>query len=555
MEMNGAKIILESLRRLGVTDVFGYPGGSVIPLYDALYDFKGLKHYLARHEQGAIHAADGYARTKNTVGVCIATSGPGATNLITGIMTAQMDSVPIVAITGQVIREALGKDSFQETDVIGLTSPITKHNYLVKTIEELPHIIKEAYAIAKHGRPGSVVIDIPKDIQQEKISFEKYEELFAEEIPPINKFVSKYTEKDISDFKEMILASKKPLFILGGGILSSGSVQEVLELLKRINAPCVTTLMGMGIIPTGTKGYLGMIGMHGFYYANKAVNESDLIISLGMRFDDRIVGNKKAFAKNAKKIHVDIDEAEIAKAIVPDLGIIGDLKEVLTKLLATDLKEDFSDWKNSHLNEAKEKENELSQYSVIKFINKFADENTIVVTDVGQHQMFTAQHFHFKKPYTFCSSSGAGTMGYGLPAAIGAQVANPDKKVIAIIGDGGFQMTLQELILLRQYKLPVKIIILNNGVLGMVRQWQELFHNKRFSEIDLSVSPDFSKIGEAYGIKSFKIEDISSIQKLEEALKSDEPILVDVVVSPEFNVYPIIPPGKSIMETLGGDTE
>lgn len=552
MKINGATIVLETLKRLGVTDIFGYPGGAVIPIYDALYDFEGIKHYLVRHEQGAAHAADGYARTKNKVGVCIATSGPGATNLVTGIMTSYMDSIPILAITGQVSSESLGKDSFQESDICGITAPITKHNYLVKTIQELPRIIREAYSLAKSGRPGPVLVDIPKDIQLQKISIEEFEKNWLYQKKLLDKFKRKYIEKDIEIFRDMILESEKPVFILGGGILSSGATKTVKRLLKRVSAPSVSTLMGMGVVPSNFPGYMGMIGMHGIYTANKAVEESDLVIAIGMRFDDRIVGNKNSFAKNAKIIHLDIDEAEIGKNIIPDFSIVGDAREILNKLLSLDFEKDFSQWKNSIFKRKTEEVHQLNQVSVLNQINTFIDDNTIIVTDVGQHQMFAAQHLKFGKPYNFCSSSGAGTMGYGIPAAIGAQIANPDKKVIAIVGDGGFQMTQQELILLNQYSLPVKVIILNNNALGMVRQWQELFHNKRFSQIDLSINPDFMKLADAYGIESLKISDRSSLSSIEEAIKNNKPMVIEVLVSKDFNVYPIIPPGKDFKDTLKG---
>lgn len=552
MYINGATIILETLKRLGVTDIFGYPGGTVIPIYDALYDFKGINHYLVRHEQGAAHAADGYARTKNKVGVCIATSGPGATNLVTGIMTAYMDSIPILAITGQVSRESLGKDSFQESDICGITAPVTKHNYLVKTIQELPRIIREAYFLAKSGRPGPILVDIPKDIQLEKISMEEFEKNWLSQKKVLDKFKRKYVEKDIGIFRDMILESKKPVFILGGGILSSGATKTIKRLMKRLNAPSVSTLMGMGVVPSDFSGYIGMIGMHGIHIANEAVEESDLIVAIGMRFDDRIVGDKKSFAKNAKIIHLDIDEAEIGKNIIPDFSIVGDAREVLNKLLSLDFEKDFSLWRDSIFKSRDKESYKLNQISVLNQLNSLIDNNTIVVTDVGQHQMFTAQHLKFGKPYNFCSSSGAGTMGYGIPAAIGAQVANPDKKVVAIVGDGGFQMTQQELILLKQYSLPVKVIILNNNVLGMVRQWQELFHNKRFSQIDLSINPDFMKLADAYGVESLKISDMASLSLIDEAIKNNKPMVIEVLVSKDFNVYPIIPPGKGFKDTLKG---
>lgn len=552
-KISGAKIVLETLKYLGVTDIFGYPGGAVIPIYDALYDFKGINHYMARHEQGAVHSADGYARTKKNPGVCLATSGPGATNLVTGIMTAHMDSIPILTITGQVGTAALGKDSFQESDIIGITSPITKNNYLVRSLFELPKVLKEAYELSKHGRPGPVLVDIPKNIQEQEMEYSQFEELLKIEVESIKKFKSLYTEKEIFDFEKYLKNSKKPVLIVGGGILNSRCVDEVRKFANRIKIPIVSTLMGLGIFNRSDEEYLGMIGMHGLKEANRAVDECDLLIAIGMRFDDRIVGDKTKFSPNSKKIHIDIDRAEMNKNIVVDLPIIGDAKEVLERVLKLDLKENFQEWRTTLKRDEFIEKECLNQLAVLNVLNEVIDENYIVVTDVGQHQMFTAQYLDIKKPFQFCTSGGAGTMGYGLPAAIGAQVANRDKKVILIVGDGGFQMNQQELILLRQYNLPVKILIFNNGALGMVKQWQELFNNRRYSSVILDINPDFVKLGNAHFVDGERIDNLKKLKNIKKFLENDKPYLLDIKMSYDYNVYPIIPAGKSYEHTIGGE--
>ncbi len=552
-KISGAKIVLETLKYLGVTDIFGYPGGAVIPIYDALYDFKGINHYMARHEQGAVHSADGYARTKKIPGVCLATSGPGATNLVTGIMTAHMDSIPILTITGQVGTAALGKDSFQESDIIGITSPITKNNYLVRSLFELPKVLKEAYELSKHGRPGPVLVDIPKNIQEQEMEYSQFEEFLKIEVESIKKFKSLYTEKEIFDFEKYLKNSKKPVLIVGGGILNSRCVDEVRKFANRIKIPIVSTLMGLGIFNRSDEEYLGIIGMHGLKEANRAVDECDLLIAIGMRFDDRIVGDKTKFSPNSKKIHIDIDRAEMNKNIVVDLPIIGDAKEVLERVLKLDLKENFQEWRTTLKRDEFIEKECLNQLAVLNVLNEVIDENYIVVTDVGQHQMFTAQCLDIKKPFQFCTSGGAGTMGYGLPAAIGAQVANRDKKVILIVGDGGFQMNQQELILLRQYNLPVKILIFNNGALGMVKQWQELFNNRRYSSVILDINPDFVKLGNAHFVDGERIDNLKKLKNIKKFLENDKPYLLDIKMSYDHNVYPIIPAGKSYEHTIGGE--
>ncbi|MCQ8211058.1 biosynthetic-type acetolactate synthase large subunit [Cetobacterium somerae] len=551
-EITGAKIVLETLKYLGVKDIFGYPGGAVIPIYDALYDFKDIRHYMARHEQGAVHSADGYARTKMVPGVCLATSGPGATNLVTGIMTAHMDSVPMLVITGQVSTSFLGKDSFQESDIIGITSPITKNNYLVRDINELPEILKEAYSLASHGRPGPVLVDIPKNIQEQKLDYIVFQELLKKEIKEIKKFKPLYEEKDILEVEKYLNSSEKPVLVVGGGVLNGDCVEEIKLLSKRLKLPVVSTLMGLGIFNKKDKGYLGMIGMHGLLEANRAVDEADLLICVGMRFDDRIVGDKNRFSPNSKKIHIEIDRAEVNKNIVVDLPIVGNAKDVLKNILSLDLKNSFEFWRDSFKRTKSTEEKSLNQIAALNVLNEILDDDYIVVTDVGQHQMFTAQHLDIKKPFQFCTSGGAGTMGYGLPAAIGAQVANPNKKVIVIVGDGGFQMNQQELILLAQYNLPVKILIFNNGALGMVKQWQELFNNKRYSSVILDINPDFVKLGNAHFVEGEKIDNLQNLNRLKEILENDKPYLLDIQMSFEHNVYPIIPAGKSYEHTIGG---
>lgn len=559
-EITGARVLLECLKRLGVKDIFGYPGGSVIPIYDELYSFEGIKHYLSRHEQGAVHEADGYARASGEVGVCIATSGPGATNLVTGIMTAFMDSIPILAITGQVNRAMLGRDSFQETDIVNITLPITKSNYQIISIEEIPQIVKEAYHIAKSGRPGPVLIDFPRDIQLEKIEVERFEELYSEEID-LSGYERGYQE-DLSKLDEgikLIENSKRPMIISGAGVIHSKGVEEFREFVERLQIPVTSTLLGLGAYPGDKNLFLGMLGMHGTAAANIATLEADLIIGMGFRFDDRITGNIEKFCPNAKIIHIDIDPSEIEKNKKVDIALVGDLKKVLTLLNKKRIElEDICEWRDrvEYLKRrysliVPDCKEGLTTQRVLREIDRVLKGEGVIATDVGQHQMWSALHLTYRNPNSIISSGGGGTMGFGLPSAIGAQVACPDKKIISIVGDGGFQMNIQELILLKAYRLPVKVFIMNNSYLGMVRQWQELFHERRYSEVNLEINPDFVKVAEAYGIKSVTLESEEDLEKIDEILKSDEPILVNCIVKKEENVYPMIPAGKSVEDMIG----
>lgn len=559
-EITGARVLLECLKRLGVKDVFGYPGGSVIPIYDEIYSFEGIKHYLSRHEQGAVHEADGYARASGEVGVCIATSGPGATNLVTGIMTAFMDSIPILAITGQVNRAMLGRDSFQETDIVNITLPITKSNYQIISIEEIPQIVKEAYHIAKSGRPGPVLIDFPRDIQLEKIEVERFEELYSEEMD-LSGYERGYQE-DLSKLDEgikLIENSKRPLIISGAGVIHSKGVEEFREFVERLQIPVTSTLLGLGAYPGDKNLFLGMLGMHGTAAANIATLEADLIIGMGFRFDDRITGNIEKFCPNAKIIHIDIDPSEIEKNKKVDIALVGDLKKVLTLLNKKRIElEDIREWRDrvEYLKRrysliVPDCKEGLTIQRVLREIDRVLKGEGVIATDVGQHQMWSALHLTYRNPNSIISSGGGGTMGFGLPSAIGAQVACPDKKIISIVGDGGFQMNIQELILLKAYKLPVKVFIMNNSYLGMVRQWQELFHERRYSEVNLEINPDFVKVAEAYGVKSVTLESEEDLEKIDEILKNDEPILVNCIVKKEENVYPMIPAGKSVEDMIG----
>lgn len=551
--MTGAEAVIECLYRENIEVIFGYPGGAVLPLYDALYD-SDIRHILVRHEQCAAHAADGYARATGRTGVCIATSGPGATNLVTGIANAYMDSVPMVAITGQVPTNMIGNDAFQEANITGITLPITKHNYLVKDANTLPKTIKEAFHIASTGRPGPVLIDLPKDVQADNIKFEYPQKVELDSYRPT------YSGHplQIKRAAESIMRAEQPIIYAGGGVVISGAHDELRTLTELILAPVVTTLMGKGTFPETHPLSLGMLGMHGAKYANYAMTESDLIIAIGARFDDRVTGKIGSFAPNAKVIHIDIDPAEISKNVEANIPIVGDARAILKELIKALRQKRESKW-NEKI-KAWKKEFPLQyeysdkvikpQYVIEQLCKLYGD--AIITTEVGQNQMWAAQYFKSIKPRTFISSGGLGTMGYGFPAAIGAKVGCPDKLVFDIAGDGSFQMTSHELATAVSNDIPVKIAILNNGFLGMVRQWQELFYGKRYSATRLDATPDFVKLAEAYGALGIEVTRPGEVKSaIEEAVNSDKPAVIDFKVAPEENVFPMVPAGAAINEIIG----
>lgn len=554
--MNGALMLIEALKREKVEVIFGYPGGAVLPIYDKIYD-SGLFHVLPRHEQGAIHAAEGYARVSGKPGVVIATSGPGATNLVTGIADAMIDSLPLVVFTGQVATSVIGSDAFQEADVLGITMPITKHSYQVRNPEELPGVIKEAFHIATTGRPGPVLIDIPKDVASIEGTFEYDQPIDLPGYQP--KVEPNYLQ--IRKLVEAVSRAKKPVILAGAGVLHGKASEELRQYVEQQQIPVAHTLLGLGGFPAKHPLFLGMAGMHGTYAANMALHQCDLLISIGARFDDRVTGNLNHFAKHAKVAHIDIDPAEIGKNIHTHIPVVGDSKLVLEELIKQDGKQGESDeWKNQ-LNQWKEEyplwyvENEAEGFKpqkLIEYIHQFTKGKAIVATDVGQHQMWAAQFFPFDNADKWVTSGGLGTMGFGLPAAIGAQLADQEATVVAVLGDGGFQMTLQELAVIRELNLPVKVIVLNNHSLGMVRQWQEIFYEERYSHSKFSEQPDFVKLSEAYGIKGIRISsDEEAKEKLEEALTSREPVFIDVNVARDEKVFPMVAPGKGLHEMVG----
>lgn len=562
MKLKGAEILLHCLKEEGVDTIFGYPGGAVLPIYDALYN-SDIKHILARHEQGAGHAADGYARATGKVGVCLVTSGPGATNLVTAIATAYMDSIPMVCFTGQVGASLIGKDAFQEADITGITLPITKHNYLVERTEDLAATIKEAFYIARTNRPGPVVVDLPKNVMENIIDYKPMQE----EVNIRGYRVMKgYNAGQIINAVEMIKKAKRPVLYVGGGTIASEAAEELRELAEKRHIPVTTTLMAMGAFPATNYLSLGMLGMHGTRYANYAVSESDLLIAVGARFDDRVTSKIDTFAPHAKVIHIDIDAAEIGKNVAVDVPIVGQVKEILqainSKLQAVD-ENHYADWfemidrwKDEYpLRYGSANTERIMPQHIIEKINELTDGEAIITTEVGQNQMWAAHYYKFKHPRTFLTSGGLGTMGYGFPAAIGAQVACPDKKVIDVAGDGSIQMNIQELAVAVENKLPVIICILNNHFLGMVRQWQGLFYEKRYSYTDMSHQPDFVKLAEAYGAVGIRVKEYSEVEPaLKQALAStDKPVVIDFWVEREADVFPMVPSGASIMDMLGGD--
>lgn len=556
-KMNGAKALVESLLRENVNTVFGLPGGACLPLFDKLYDSK-LKVVLVRHEQGAVHMAEGYARTTGEVGVAIATSGPGATNCVTGIADAFMDSIPIVVITGQVKSFMIGNDAFQEADTTGITRPITKHNYLVKNAADIPRIIHEAFHIARTGRPGPVLVDFPVDISLEELDFE-----FPD---PANIKIRGYkVEKQSIDQKQILAAaeainkSKKPVLYTGGGVIISRAANEVKALAEKINAPVTNTLMGLGGMDASSPLFMGMLGMHGTVYANKAVDECDLLVSIGARFDDRVTGDISKFSTKSVKIHIDVDPGSISKSVKVDYPVLGDVKEVLTELLkhvkplpTEGWLKDIQLWKEQNPLRYLTDGDLIKPQYVIQQLWEATNGDALVTTDVGQHQMWAAQYYHFNQPNAFMTSGGLGTMGYGFPAAIGVQIARPDKTVVCISGDGSIQMNIQELTTAVIHKLPIKVAILNNSFYGMVRQWQHFFYQDRFSSSSMDGNPDFVKVAEAYGGAGFRATKVSDVRSvIDESMKiTDRPCFIDFVCPKDENVMPMIPAGQSMEQIM-----
>lgn len=550
----GSDLVLETLRDLGVDTIFGYPGGAVLPFYDAIYNFKGIRHILGRHEQGCLHEAEGYAKSTGKLGVAVVTSGPGATNAITGIADAMSDSVPLLLFTGQVARAGIGKDAFQEADIVGITMPITKYNYQVRETADIPRIITEAVHIATTGRPGPVVIDLPKDISALETDF-----IYSPEVNlPSYQPTLEPNDMQIKKILKQLSKAKKPVLLAGGGISYAEAATELNEFAERYQIPVVTSLLGQGTIATSHPLFLGMGGMHGSFAANIAMTEADFMISIGSRFDDRLTGNPKTFAKNAKVAHIDIDPAEIGKIISADIPVVGDAKKALQMLLAEPTVHNNTEkWiekvtkDKNRVRSYDKKERVVQPQAVIERIGELTNGDAIVVTDVGQHQMWTAQYYPYQNERQLVTSGGLGTMGFGIPAAIGAKIANPDKEVVLFVGDGGFQMTNQELAILNIYKVPIKVVMLNNHSLGMVRQWQESFYEGRTSESVFDTLPDFQLMAQAYGIKNYKFDNPETLAQDLEVITEDVPMLIEVDISRKEQVLPMVPAGKSNHEMLG----
>lgn len=563
MELSGAEIFVESLKAEGVDTIFGYPGGAVLYIYDALYKAQDeITHILARHEQGAVHAAEGYAKSTNKPGVALVTSGPGATNAVTGIADAYMDSVPMVVFTGQVPSELIGNDAFQEVDIVGITRPCVKHNFLITKVEDIAPTIKKAFYLATTGRPGPVLIDIPKDLTVSRCEFEYPQEVSIRSYKP----TFKGNKRQIRRAVDLILEAKKPVIYSGGGVVLSGASDELTELTRLTGFPITNTLMGLGSFPGSDKQFLGMLGMHGTFEANNAMHDSDLIVAIGARFDDRVTGNIEKFCPYAKIIHIDIDPASIAKNVQVDVPIVGDVKRVLTDLLVewksrpehpapaqiADWWKQIETWRSTNCLKYNQGEEGIRAQYVIEKFWELTNGDAFVASDVGQHQMWAAQFYKFNKPNRWLNSGGLGTMGFGLPAAMGAQIANPDETVACITGDGSIQMCIQELATCLQYQLPLKVITLNNGYLGMVRQWQEFFYQKRYAMSYMDALPDFVKLAEAYGHVGMRIEKPSDVEgALKEALDmKDRLVFMDFITVQEGNVYPMVPAGAGHNEML-----
>lgn len=552
---SGSQLVLQTLKELGVEIIFGYPGGAMLPLYDAIHNFEGIQHILARHEQGATHEAEGYAKSSGKVGVVVVTSGPGATNAVTGIADAYLDSVPLLVFTGQVGRQSIGKDAFQEADTVGITAPITKYNYQIRETADIPRIVTEAYYLARTGRPGPVEIDLPKDVSILEVTEINDPSL---NLPHYHES-EKATDEQLQELLTELSVSKKPVIIAGGGINYSGSVDIFRAFVEKYQIPVVSTLLGLGTLPISHELQLGMAGMHGSYAANMALVEADYIINLGSRFDDRVVSNPAKFAKNAVVAHIDIDAAELGKIVKTDIPILSDLKAALSRLLQlNNVKTDFNDWIKTVI-ENKEKapftyepqNHDIRPQETIKLIGEYTQGDAIIVTDVGQHQMWVAQYYPYKNARQLITSGGMGTMGFGIPAAIGAKLAQPNKNVIVFVGDGGFQMTNQELALLNGYGIAIKVVLINNHSLGMVRQWQESFYEERRSQSVFDVEPNFQLLAEAYGIKHVKLDNPKTLADDLKIITEDEPMLIEVLISKSEHVLPMIPAGLHNDEMIG----
>lgn len=552
---SGSQLVLQTLKELGVEIIFGYPGGAMLPLYDAIHNFEGIQHILARHEQGATHEAEGYAKSSGKVGVVVVTSGPGATNAVTGIADAYLDSVPLLVFTGQVGRQSIGKDAFQEADTVGITAPITKYNYQIRETADIPRIVTEAYYLARTGRPGPVEIDLPKDVSTLEVTEINDPSL---NLPHYHES-EKATDEQLQELLTELSVSKKPVIIAGGGINYSGSVDIFRAFVEKYQIPVVSTLLGLGTLPISHELQLGMAGMHGSYAANMALVEADYIINLGSRFDDRVVSNPAKFAKNAVVAHIDIDAAELGKIVKTDIPILSDLKAALSRLLQlNNVKTDFNDWIKTVI-ENKEKapftyepqNHDIRPQETIKLIGEYTQGDAIIVTDVGQHQMWVAQYYPYKNARQLITSGGMGTMGFGIPAAIGAKLAQPNKNVIVFVGDGGFQMTNQELALLNGYGIAIKVVLINNHSLGMVRQWQESFYEERRSQSVFDIEPNFQLLAEAYGIKHVKLDNPKTLADDLKIITEDEPMLIEVLISKSEHVLPMIPAGLHNDEMIG----